>query len=106
MAHANVVVETVLGSQKLVTISTVQPNEFFLENFIAIDSTRPRITFRSLFLVYMSKMEALDVTVEIILHFEESITVGAFEHVARVEGLVDGAHVVLHGVKTGKGFEA
>lgn len=51
-------------------------------------------------------MIAFDVSVEIIFHLEQSITVSAFEHVGFVEFLVYCAHVIFHAVQAGEGFKA
>lgn len=106
MTDANVIVQTMLACQKLIAVGTVQSNQLFFEYLIAIDPHRFGLWTRFLFLLDLLEMEALDVTVEIIFHLEESLAVRTFEHVGLVELLVDCSHVIFHRVETREGFVA
>lgn len=102
--NSNVIVKTVFAREKFIAVRTVEADEFFFENFIAINL---RFSFCSLsFLEILLHVEAFDMAIEIILHLETSFTVLAFEHVAVIEFLMNSAHVILQTVHRCEGFEA
>lgn len=79
MANSYVIVETVLARQEFIAIGTVEADQFFLENLLAIDLRLGLVAL--VFFLHLSKMIALDVPVEIIFHFEKSFTVRTLEHI-------------------------